>query len=415
MDRPIKQKILRSHWIKRSAWILLGIGGLTIAGWGMTQWASPSLSFQNYRIALVEYGEVESAITASGRVVPQKEHLLVSPHELRVMQIKTQVGTMVQPGQILLQLNTEGIEAELKRLREEILLKRNEKSQTKLTLGQILSELKHELEQNKLQQAFQKDTMKRKNLLYQSGKMNPQDWQQTQLEYQFLILAEERTKQAIAFQKQLLKERLQGFEIELSLLKHQWNQETRRLERASIRTEKAGLLTWIWTYPGAEVEQGEVLARIADVEAFRVDIRTSDTNANRLAEGMAVKVKIGETILPAEISQILPEINNGVMTIQARLVDSAHPLLKINLRVDALLITDSRAQTLRVRKGPFSNGVGYQKVFVIQGNQARRTQVHFGIAGFDYYKILDGLREGDKVIISDMREYLKLAQIKINQ
>ena len=161
------------------------------------------------------------------------------------------------------------------------------------------------------------------------------------------------------------------------------------------------------------MEQGEVLARIADVEAFRVDIRVSDTNANRLSEGMAVKVKIGETTLPAQIAQVLPEIENGIMTVQARLSEPAHPLLKINLRVDALLITDFRSQTLRVRKGPFSTGVGHQQVFRIQGNQAHRLQVQFGIAGFDHYEIVEGLQEGDQVIISDMRDHLKVDHVKL--
>jgi HlyD family secretion protein len=51
---------------------------------------------------------------------------------------------------------------------------------------------------------------------------------------------------------------------------------------------------------------------------------------------------------------------------------------------------------------------------VIRDGVALRTPVRLGLASFDYYEVLEGLAEGDEVIISDMRDYARLKQIKVN-
>ena len=73
----------------------------------------------------------------------------------------------------------------------------------------------------------------------------------------------------------------------------------------------------------------------------------------------------------------------------------------------------TRVRTLRVRRGPFSTGEGTQDVFVIRGARAVKTSVTFGLTGFDYYEVTNGLMAGDEVIISDMREYQRLSDLRI--
>ena len=52
-------------------------------------------------------------------------------------------------------------------------------------------------------------------------------------------------------------------------------------------------------------------------------------------------------------------------------------------------------------------------VFVVRGDRAVRDAVTLGLVSFDEYEVLSGLVEGDEVIISDMRDYLHLGEVKI--
>ena len=48
---------------------------------------------------------------------------------------------------------------------------------------------------------------------------------------------------------------------------------------------------------------------------------------------------------------------------------------------------------------------------MVRGDQAVRTPIALGLVSFDDYEVVSGLVEGDEVIISDMRDYLHLAQV----
>jgi len=52
-------------------------------------------------------------------------------------------------------------------------------------------------------------------------------------------------------------------------------------------------------------------------------------------------------------------------------------------------------------------------IFVIRGDVALKTAAKFGVAGADHCEVLQGLFEGDEVIISDMTDYMHLNEVKL--
>ncbi len=49
-------------------------------------------------------------------------------------------------------------------------------------------------------------------------------------------------------------------------------------------------------------------------------------------------------------------------------------------------------------------------MFVVEGSRARRTDARFGLTGREFLEVLDGLQEGDEVIVSDTQDYLHLRE-----
>ena len=173
------------------------------------------------------------------------------------------------------------------------------------------------------------------------------------------------------------------------------------------------MITWVVLETGATIRKGDVIARIADLKSYRVEATTSDIHAKEISVGQKVKAKINDDYLSGFIASVLPTIKDGAMTLAISLEDKTSSLLRANLRVDVLIITSEKDSVLRIKKGPFVNGDGKQNVFVVRGELAIKVPVTIGIANFDTYEVVDGLLEGDEVIISDMRDYLHLSEIKL--
>jgi HlyD family secretion protein len=136
-------------------------------------------------------------------------------------------------------------------------------------------------------------------------------------------------------------------------------------------------------------------------------------HGTKLVTGMGARVSIGDTLLDGQVSRILPEVENGTITLLVDLVQRAHPSLRANRRVDVHLVTARSEGTLRVARGHVVHTDEGQVLFVIHGEAAIRTPVKLGIASFEHQEILEGLSEGDKVVLSDMSDYANVREVKL--
>jgi HlyD family secretion protein len=94
------------------------------------------------------------------------------------------------------------------------------------------------------------------------------------------------------------------------------------------------------------------------------------------------------------------------------LAEPSHAGLRPNLRTDVLVITDRKPRALRVKRGPFADNAARQ-VFVIRGDRAVRVPIDIGLAGADDVEVVSGVSEQDEIIISDMKDYMHLAEVRI--
>jgi HlyD family secretion protein len=114
------------------------------------------------------------------------------------------------------------------------------------------------------------------------------------------------------------------------------------------------------------------------------------------------------------VSGILPTVEEGTVRFNVDLDEASHPLLRHNLRVDVLVVTGRRKDVLRVPRGPYIRGGGDRHaVFVVDDDHALRTDVTIGLAGHEFYEVVDGLEEGDEVIISDVRNYIHANRLRL--
>jgi len=180
-----------------------------------------------------------------------------------------------------------------------------------------------------------------------------------------------------------------------------------------LRADRDGVLTSIVQEAGSTVRRGDILARIADLSAYRVEATISDIHAAKLAAGMRARVTLEGAAIGGTIETVDPRIVNGVVKFYVTLDQPAHARLRNNLRVDVAVITGSRANTLVVRRGALGR-TDASHAFVIRDDAAVRVPVRFGLAGTDTIEILDGLQEGDQVVISDVSEYEDVNELKLD-
>jgi len=188
-----------------------------------------------------------------------------------------------------------------------------------------------------------------------------------------------------------------------------------KITMADIVADRAGVLTWVNDKIGSAVNEGEMLAKLADLGSFRVEGSCSDTYSDQLKVGIPVIVKVNEISLRGIVVQIKPSVANGIVQFSIALDDNKHASLRPNMKVEVFIVTNRIANAVRVANGPAFNGKRKTSVFVLENGIAKRREVEIGLSNFDFVEIKSGIQAGEKVIITDLSQYEHLKEIKIEQ
>jgi HlyD family secretion protein len=376
-------------------------------------WLRPSVRRDRVRTATVARGDVSATLDASGLVVPGFEQILTAPLSTRVVEILKTPGSSVEPGDPIVLLDAKDARRSVSRLEEQIALKQNTRRQTDLELARTRNDLTVQRAVKALELESSRYELERNRKMFIEGLTNQDEIRKSENDVARATIQLEHLDTQMANAQDDLATRVKGLALEIAILEKDLERAREVLDRTSVTSDRAGIVTWVVPSEGAAAAEGTAVARVADLSAYRVDATLSDVLARRLTVGLPAVVRSGDTRLSGRVDKILPTVQNGIVTFEVHLGEPDHPILRPNLRVDVHAVTEQRTDALCLRRGPLLNIDGLDQVFVVRGDKVVRTPVTIGLSNFELYEITDGLSEGDEVIISDMSDYRQSKEVKL--
>ena len=414
MDRALPAEFIQQRRRRRTIGATAGVALAAIAFLWLPGLVRPALSRERLRTSRVDRGAIEAVITASGTVVPEVEQVVASPVDARVLRILKRAGDAVAMGEPIVELDLSASRVALAKLDQDLALKRNAQKRTGLDLRARLADTQAKWDVKKLQLESYRAQLRRHRELHAQGLLSQETLQQSELSEAQAAVELRQIEADRASAQESARAQLEGVALETAQIARERDEAHRQLLLATTRADRTGVVTWTVSEEGAAVRKGDVLARLADLGSFRVEATVSDVHAQRLAPGLPVSVRVAEgQALEGTVSAVRPAIANGSMSFAVALREKSNALLRSNLRVDVLVIVGRKEDALRVRRGPFVNGEGVQQVFVVKGDRAVRTPVRIGLGSYDQLEVVEGLREGDEAVISDMSAYLHVKEVSL--
>jgi len=413
MDRLLDPRVHRARIARRIVLAVGCVAGALAAFAALSRLLEPSLSYAALRTARVDVGPLDATVTASGTVVPELEKVLASPIDARVIRILRRAGAALQPGDAILELDVSESNLALQKLDQALALKDNQVERIRVELAGTLASLDSQIQIKALQLEAYRAVVKRNRKCFTDGIVSEAELEQSVLDEARAGVELAQLRRARAIAGHATDAQIAGLALERETLRRERAEQQRLLDLATTESDRAGVLTYVVSEEGAQVHKGDILARIADLTAFRVDATISEVHASRIRVGQAATVRIDETRLQGVVSRVVPAIQNGLVTLSVSLGENNHARLRANLRVEVDLVTDRRPRTLRVANGAFGGSEGGTDVFVVTGERAVKRRVRLGVASAERREVLDGLAEGDEVILNDMSEHAHLDQITL--
>lgn len=413
MDRAISTSIQQQR--QRRRW-LLGAGSVLLLALGLWAFRSvlkPSLNRSSILTATAELGDVEASLTAAGVIIPAHEAVITSPIQSTIRRVAVAVGSKVQPGQTILELDKELTTTALAKLQDEQQQNRNKNGQLQLTLEKALNDLRSQEQVQQVKVRSLQSALRDEQYLLKIGGGTSESVRQAELNLKVAQLELQRLGEQIRNQRAANAADVRELGFTMQIQDRSIAELAGKLAQANISSQQPGVLTWVNEDLGTTVQAGDPLARVADLSRFRVRATISDTYADALHLGDPVVVRINGTDLRGAISQVSPAVDKGVVMFYATLEQGNHPALRSNLRADVFVVTKALHNVVRVKNGPFYQGGKEQPVFVVKEGKAVRRIVQFGDSNFDYVQITSGLAPGEKVVMSDMKDHVDTPELTI--
>jgi HlyD family secretion protein len=414
MDKEITQEVSLQNRKKAILIGIITISILVVGVWLLRITFKTSIKRTEITTAVVEAGNIENTINATGEVLPEFEEILTSPINASIKNVIMDAGNKVKAGQSILTLDKSATQNDYNKQKFQLESKQNEIQKLKLDLNKSFYDIQSNNDIKQLHIGNLADAVENAKRLYNAGGGTREGIEQAELNLKVAQLEKKQIENEIKNKQQTMQIEIKEAQIAADILQSDLNALQHKLDLANIIATRSGVVTYVNKNIGANVKEGESLARIANLGSFKVQGSISDNSLDQIHVGLPVIVLINDTQLRGHVVNVSPSIQNSIISFDIQLDERNNKQLRPNMKVDVYLITATHNHVMRVANGPAFKGSNLQDIFVINNGKAEKRTVHIGLTNFDYVEIKDGVKPGDVVITSDMSEFKNSKEITIN-
>lgn len=180
-----------------------------------------------------------------------------------------------------------------------------------------------------------------------------------------------------------------------------------RVTSMQVMSGAAGVVQELSLQPGQWVNPGQSLARVAGLERLKAVVQVPETQARDLALGLPATIDTRNGIVHGHVSRVDPAVQNGSVAVDLALDDSLPRGARPDLSVDATIEIDRIPNALYVGRPADGSSEATVGLFKLDsdGRNARRVPVKLGRGSANAVEVLEGLKEGDRLILSDMTRW----------
>jgi HlyD family secretion protein len=193
-----------------------------------------------------------------------------------------------------------------------------------------------------------------------------------------------------------------------------YEKQTAELEvRAGIAGEDAALQTPMSV--GMHVPAGTPVAEVIQLDKLKAALQIAETQAHDIQLGQPASIDTHNGIVAGHVSRIDPTVLNGTRTVDVQLDGPLPPGAVPNLSVDGTIDLERLGDVLKVGRPALGNENSTLSLFKVDadGKYAERVPVKVGRASVNEIQVLDGLKEGDTVVLSDMSRYDSVDRVRL--
>ncbi|HYS07361.1 MAG TPA: HlyD family efflux transporter periplasmic adaptor subunit [Myxococcales bacterium] len=406
VDIPRKPRNKRKRNLIVAAFAIAGVVAITLA-LSRLRAAAPVVDRGGLWTDTVKRGPMLREVKGPGTLVPERIRFITADTAGRVERIPLRPGAQVEPGTVLLELSNpdvmlQALDAERQLAQAEgdmINLRATTHGNTLLTQSGLATLEAQAADAERRAQADQK--------LARDGVIS-------EVEARMQVERAVELKSRLELERKRLgvvagsgKEQVAAQQAQIERLKAVVAFRRKQVDSMNVRSVDRGVLSELPLELGQWVTPGAMLAKVVQPEKLKAVLRIPETQARDLALHLPAVVDTRNGVVKGEVSRISPSASQGSVEVDIALPAELPRGSRPDLTVEGTIEIEKLQNVLFVGRPAGAQPGAQTELFRLLpgGDEAHRVKVRLGRSSVSTVEVLDGLAEGDAVILSDMSQW----------
>jgi HlyD family secretion protein len=382
--------------------------------------AAPTVDRSTIWTDTVKRGPMIRQVRAStGSLVPREDSIELIPAqtEATVVRIRVLPGAEVTPDTILLDMSDPTLEQQV--LNAQLALKAAQADYKSLqaTLQSTLMDKKTaaaEVNSNYSQDQLQAQTDK---ALFDLGVISGLAYTKSKNTADQLTTQHQLSQEQLDVNQRAIEVQLASAQTKVDQAKALLDLYQKQSQALEVRAGISGTLAPLTTplQVGEHVTAGTSVAEVIQRDKLKAALKVAETQARDIRIGLPASIDTHNGVIPGRVTRIDPAVQNGTVTVDVELLGALPDGSRPDLTVDGSIDLERMKDVLYVGRPALGNENSTLSLFKVDpdGKGASRVPVKVGRESVNEIQVLDGLKEGDTVILSDMSRYDNVDRVRL--
>jgi len=191
----------------------------------------------------------------------------------------------------------------------------------------------------------------------------------------------------------------------------------KQLDALKVRAKIEGVLVELPLRVGQHVTPGTMLAKVVQPNHLMAELKIAETQARDVQIGEPASIDTHNGVIAGSVMRVDPAVQNGTVTVDVKLTSELPKGARPDLSVDGTVDLERLDNVLYVGRPAFGQENSTISLFRLDadGHDATRTPVKVGRASVNSIQVIEGLHEGDTVVLSDMSRWDNTDRIRLQE
>ncbi len=414
IKRPSRKKELRRRRMLIGAVVAAALILITVGIYSLEPAVRP-VERGSVWTGFVERGEMLRSVRGNGELVPEEIRWISAQTGGRVDKIVVDAGARVTPETVILELSNPELEQAAGDAELQLRALEAEYTDLEVRLSSELLDRQANMAAVKAQYqgALLQEEADRE--LSGHGLISSIELRKTQLAAEQLTVRYEMEQKRLAKKSESIDAQLAVKRVQVGQVRALYQLRRDQLDSLKVRSSIAGVLQDVPVEEGERVTPGIRLARVAEPKKLKAELRINETQAKDIEVGQVARIDTRNGVIEGRVARIDPAVQQGTVTVDVALVGELPKGARPDLSVDGTIEIERLEDTLYVDRPAYGQAESLVGLYVIdpESQIAAITQVRLGRTSVNTVEIVDGLKIGDEVILSDSSQWGDDARIRL--